>query len=84
MKLGIECVHVKDYRLQLETSFININNTQHTQPFYGSLDFVRDNPGEPAPEETFTHSQLLWSLIAPYLLQQLNSEMCGRVFLFIL
>jgi len=25
----------------------------HTQPFYGSLDFVRDNPGEPVPEETF-------------------------------
>jgi len=25
------------------------------QPFYGSLDFVRDNPGEPVPEETFTH-----------------------------
>jgi len=21
-----------------------------TQPFYGSLDFVRDNPGEPVPE----------------------------------
>jgi len=28
----------------------------HTQPFYISLDFVRDNPGEPVPEETFTHS----------------------------
>jgi len=27
----------------------------HTQPFYGSLDFVRDNLGEPVPEETFTH-----------------------------
>jgi len=26
------------------------------QPFYGSLDFVRYNPGEPLPEETFTHS----------------------------
>jgi len=23
----------------------------HTQPFYGSLDFVRDNPGEPVPEK---------------------------------
>jgi len=39
------------------------------QPFYGSLDFVRDNPGEPVPaEETFTHSHLLWSSISPYLL----------------
>jgi len=25
----------------------------HTQPFYSSLDFVRDNPGELVPEETF-------------------------------
>jgi len=27
----------------------------HTQPFYGSVDFVRDNPGEPVPEGTFHH-----------------------------
>jgi len=27
----------------------------HTQPFYGSLEIVWDNPGEPVPEETFTH-----------------------------
>jgi len=39
-----------------------------TQLFYGSLDFVRDNPGEPVPEETFTHSHLSWSSIVPYLL----------------
>jgi len=43
----------------------------HTQPFYGSLIFVRDNPGELVPEETFTHSQLLWSSIisitSPYI-----------------
>jgi len=25
----------------------------HTQQFYGSMDFVRDNRGEPVPEETF-------------------------------
>jgi len=31
----------------------------HTQPFYGSLDFVQDNPGEPMPEETFIHSHSL-------------------------
>jgi len=24
----------------------------HTQPFYGSVEFVWDNPGEPVPEET--------------------------------
>jgi len=31
----------------------------HTQPFYGSMDFFRDNPGEPVPEETFTHSHYI-------------------------
>ena len=36
------------------------------QPFYGSLDFVWDNPGESVPEETFTHSYLSWSSIIPY------------------
>jgi len=29
---------------------------------------VWDNPGEMVPEETFTHSHLLWSSIIPYLL----------------
>jgi len=28
---------------------------QHTQPFYGFLDFVRDNAGELVPEGTFRH-----------------------------
>jgi len=32
----------------------------HTQPFYGSLDFRWNYPGEPVPEETFTHSHLSW------------------------
>jgi len=40
----------------------------HTQPFYSSLDSVWDNPGEMAPEETFTHSHLSWSSVIPYLL----------------
>jgi len=40
----------------------------HTQPFYGSLDFVWDNPGEPVPEETFTHS--------PNIAPQVNSMCC--------
>ena len=30
-------------------------HTHNTQPFYGSVEYVRDNPGEPVPEETFTH-----------------------------
>jgi len=40
----------------------------HPQPFYGSMEFVRDNPGELMPEETFTHLHLSWSPIVPYLL----------------
>jgi len=40
----------------------------HTQPFYDSLDFVLDNPGEPVPEETFTHSHVSWSSVIRYLL----------------
>jgi len=30
-------------------------HTHNTQPFYGSLDFVRDITGEPVPEDTFRH-----------------------------
>jgi len=48
----------------------------HTQPFYGSLDFVRDNPGEPVPEETFTHSHQSWSSVIPYLLPP-SMTICG-------
>ena len=44
------------------------NTRTHTQPFYGCLDFVRDNPGELVPEDTFTHSHLSWSSVIPYLL----------------
>jgi len=40
----------------------------HAQPFYGSLDFVRDNLSEPLLEKTFTHSCLSWSSVIPYLL----------------
>jgi len=36
-----------------------------SQPFYCSVEFVRDNPGEPVPEETFTHSHSSWSSIIP-------------------
>ena len=38
------------------------------QPFYSSLDFVRNYLGEPVvPEETFTHSLLSWSSIIIYM-----------------
>jgi len=48
----------------LQKSFTFDTHT-HTKPFYGSLDLVRDNPGEPVPEETFTHSHSSWSSIIP-------------------
>jgi len=44
------------------------NSIKALTPFYGSLDFVRDNPGEPVPGETFTHSHLSRSWIIPSLL----------------
>jgi len=44
-----------------------------TQPFYSSMDFVRDNLGEPVPEETFTYSHLSWSSIVAYLLLPSNT-----------
>jgi len=39
----------------------NRHTHTHTQPFYGSVEYVRDHPGEPVPEETFTHSHSSWS-----------------------
>jgi len=45
-KYGRKCI--------LNFNRIGTHTYKHTQPFYGSMDFVRDNPGEPAPEETFT------------------------------
>jgi len=44
------------------------------------MDFVRDNPGEPVPEETFTHSHLSWSPIVPYLLHHLIRSMASSPF----
>jgi len=28
-----------------------ISHTHTTQPFYGSVEFVRENPGEPVPDK---------------------------------
>ena len=37
-------------------------NTQHNTTIYGFLEFVRDNPGKPVPEEgTFCHFRIFWS-----------------------
>jgi len=52
----------------------------HTQPFYGSLDFVRDNPGEPVPEETFTHSHSSWSSNIPICFLHLLRSMASSLF----
>jgi len=30
----------------------------HTHSHFTAMDFVRDNPGEPVPEETLTHLHL--------------------------
>jgi len=38
-----------------QSTYTHQYTNTHTQPFYGSVEFVRDNPGEPVPKETFTH-----------------------------
>jgi len=55
-------------------------HTHNTQSFYGSLDFVRDNPGEPVPEETFTHSRSSWSSIIPICFLHLVRSMASSLF----
>jgi len=63
--------------------------TTHTQPFHGSVDFIRDNPGELVPEETNIHPLTLIVVINhPYLLSPSTTihgilpiqSMCFRVF----
>ena len=51
-----------------------------TQLFYGSVEFVRDNPGEPVPEETFTHSHSSWSSIIPICFLHLLRSIASSVF----
>jgi len=46
-------------------NYYSVYTHTHTQPFYGSVESVWDNPGEPVPEETFTHSHSSWSSIIP-------------------
>jgi len=50
------------------------------QPFYGSVDFVRDNLGETVPEETFTHSHPSWSSNIPICLIHLLWSMASSPF----
>ena len=69
------CLH-QHWWLTLWTFTVKIYHSHthtHTQPFYCSMDFVRDNPGEPVPEETFTHSHVSWSSIVPFLLHPSNT-----------
>jgi len=65
-------------------SLANLQLTEHThthtQPFYGSVDFVRDNPGEPVPEETFTHSHSSWSSIIPIYFLHIIRSMASSLF----
>jgi len=63
-----------------KTSLWWLHTHTHTQPFYGSLDFVRDNPGEPVPGETFTHSHSSWSSIIPVCFLHLLQSMASSLF----
>jgi len=70
-------VHSNDVSFVKISAYILIT---HTQPFYGSVDFVRDNPGEPVPEETFTHSHSSWSSIIPICFLHLLRSMASSLF----
>jgi len=49
--------------------------THNTQPFYGSVDFVWDNLGEPVPEEClFTHPLKKPKKFAPSVTEDINPE----------
>jgi len=37
------------YWLPAMVTYSEIHTHTHTQPFYGSVEFVRENPGEPVP-----------------------------------
>ena len=73
-----EIFHVYD-KLAFRPIIRPTRNT-HTQPFYGSVDFVRDNPGEQVPEETFTHSHSSWSSNIPIFLLHLLRSMASSLF----
>jgi len=45
-------------------------HTQHTQPFYGCMDFVQDNPGKTVPEETHLNNEI--KIIGPGITQLLH------------
>ena len=69
MSLRVQTVLAE--KLLCQYDVLKVTHT-HTQLFYSSLDFVRYNLVEPVPEETFTHSHLLWSSIVTYLLHPSN------------
>jgi len=83
-----QCEFVSSFNLSVFTSISTyfIENTDTTtttttlQQFYGSVDFVRDNPDEPVPEETFTHSHSLWSSIIPICFLHLLWSMVSSLF----
>jgi len=52
----VAVVVVVVYTVPKQMSHMFKHTHTYIQPFYSSLDFVRDNLGEPVPEEKFTHS----------------------------
>ena len=47
------CIYTRNFVLKCKVGFYY--NYYYNHSFYGSLDFVWDNPGEPVPEGTFCH-----------------------------
>jgi len=71
--LGVACVLLENFSVCYSAIYLQNFDLILLQLFYGSLNFVRDIPGELVLEETFTHSCQPWSSIIPYLLHLLRS-----------
>jgi len=55
IRLNLKCQHEGNHVQTIIWHTSTEGQHTHTQPFYGSVEFVREKPGEPVPEETFTH-----------------------------
>jgi len=61
-------------------TYTTILRTLNPAQSKSSVDFVRDNPGEPVPEETFTHSHPPWSSNIPICFLHLLRSMASSLF----
>ena len=77
--MKLHSLHVENWHCRVYVHTHTHTHTHTHSHFYGSVEFVRDNPGKSVPEETFNRSHQSWSSIVPYLLP-LSIRIHGRVY----